>query len=471
MPIYIVGIPNQTSQSYTDVTTIDPATLEPADMPASNLKNEEPSEIGRIKSLDPSRGQWIFDTSFLPVTLGGFAVENHNVTLGGQFRFLAGDVGGGLTPTKTPPQSIIASSNLTGVVGNVDEDVSSPDGLILQPTTQGSTWTVTFQFTGLSGTVDPGDDKLCFVIRARRLFVGAGATNPTTLPKLTASIPAAASSSGLEIPLGYRAVTNSNAGGQFFIFPFTKSDLLTVATPMVSLRFDPGLSASGSQYAVLDTVSLFYEKIDTPSYTNDSGWITVPGDPRPAPAQPVKRIHYFPETPWEGMLDYTVMVRSDQTQHDPPLTVNDWIPASAITEPVDFIQAGVVVAGESYEIEQSQPLPDSPGGVIGVTEVSAEAVVGKTYSADAFRNLQFKRPIEMIVTRDQLLVLQDQLAFRRGRSGAFYVALEPGVELRYQLFTSAWVVCTGMSEPTQYGAYQPDGTNQYKLSMTLEQKS
>lgn len=472
MTAIILGLPNHTSQSYSTATTLNPALLEPADMPASNLKTEEPTDIGRIKTLDPALTQWVFGTSLLSISVDGLAVENHNLTLGGQIRFL-GDITGGnaaITPSKAVPSSIISSSNRTGAVTAVDEDVSSPDGSYMQPTSPSSPWNVTLKFFALSGTIDTGTDKMCFVVRAAKQAVGAGAVAPVTLPAISASIPASVSSTGLVKQLGYRAVTNSSTNGQFFIFPFSRADFLLTTDLQVTLSFTTGTSASGGQFAVLEAVSCFYETItlSTPAY--DSGWLNIPGDSRPAPVQPVKRFHYFPDTPWANVLAYGMMFRSDQTQHDPPLDNNGRPPVSAIVTPVDYVQAGTVVVGEAEIIDDAFPLPSSPGSTIETVEVSSESIVGKSYSADAFRRTLFDDPIELIVNRDQLLVLQDQLAFRRGHSGAFYVALEPGVEMKYQQFTSGLVVCTGMSKPEQMGQYYPDGRQLYKVSLRLEQK-
>lgn len=470
MSMIFLGVPNHTAQAYTTVTTLNPA-LEPVGMEATYLKTEEPSDFARIASLDPSLTQWIFGSSLLPMTLDGIAVENHNLTLGAQIRFLGDLTGsGGLTPIKTAPTSIITSTNLTGAVTAVDEDVSSPDLSLMQPTTPSSSWSVTLKFATLSGTIDTDVDKMCFVLRVKKSAVGAGAVSPVTLPTVSAALPASVSSTGSIKQLGYRAVTSSKDGGQFFIFPFSRADFLLVSDLQVALTFTPGTSASGGQFAVLDTISTFHETITLSTPAFDSGWFDIPGDARPAPLQPVKRFHYFPETPWTNLLGYTVLVRSDQAQHDPPRDALNRPPVSAIVEPKDYVQAGVVVAGEAEEIEDAHLLPSSPGSIIETTEVSNESIVGKTYSADAFRRMVFDDPIEMIVNRDQLLVLQDQISFRRGHSGAFYVALEPGVEMKYQQFTSGLVICTGMSKPEQVGEYFPDERQKYRISVRLEQK-
>ncbi len=462
--IVLWGFPNHTAQSYTTGFSAGGGTTEPAGMTPDKLKTDEPSEIARLTTLDPYFSQWGFDTQNLPLTIDGLALVNHNIADGGQVRFVGWDSNPQVLnlPSTIPPQTVVASTNMTGTVANIDEGISAPDGLSMSPTDTTLPWAVTLRFFSLGGTINTGDDMMAIVIRVRRAFTGAGATSPSTLPIVAARI-----GSG-SIWLGHRPVTVTTAGGQILIFPFKRSEFTDVADCQVRLNFSPGLSASGGQYAVLETVACYYDQVGISSPTHDSGWMTVDSDSRLARIAPSQHTHYVPPTPWTNIVAYAVQVRSDQAIHDPLVTSAGIVPVAAVpSNPVSHVQAGVFPVGQG--IKPAIGVRAGRGPMAGLPEsVSTDGTTagGQNYGADAysFRSIP---PLELIVTRDELLLLQDQLGFRKGRSSPFYVAVEPGVALKYQLFSAGWVTLASMSAPRPFGRYKTDGTMKFVVEVSF----
>jgi len=78
-----------------------------------------------------------------------------------------------------------------------------------------------------------------------------------------------------------------------------------------------------------------------------------------------------------------------------------------------------------------------------------------------------------VPTRDELLTLQERLAFRRGYAGAFFFSAEPDIATRRQLFTSGLFTLRSMSAPTRLPsvAYDDgDGTLRFVTTLVMEQK-
>lgn len=460
----ILGVPNYTAQDY--VVADASLAFQPAEMEVSYLKTDEPSDRGRITILDPYHSQVGFTTSLVPLTIQGIAAVNHNIELGGQIRFTGWGgsvVGGRLLPTISPPQTVVSSANMTGVVGNVDESIDAPDGLSMAPTTVTDPWSVTLRFFTLTGTVDPAADRMCLVVRVRRVFTGAGADDPVSLPKCTASLAAPS------FALGYRAVTKSTTGGQIFIFPFKRADFTSLSDLQATLAFTPGGSLSGGQYAVLETAAVYYEKIDLNTPTFDSGWISVPGDARAAPVLPIKNLHYFPPTPWTNVISYGVMFRSDQAVHNPLLGITSLLPAGVVADPVTFVQAGVAPAGGVIEPSRGIRKGSTPIASVEALGFGGATAGGQSYAADSYR-LRRTEPMDVLVTRDEEILLREQLAYRRGVAGPVYIALEPDVDLSYQTFTSMWGTLVRMGPSVPAGRYRADGQMLFLTSLEFAEK-
>lgn len=468
--IRFLGFPNEVGQAYTVFSTVDSA-YDPAGMEIQNLGTEEPTRRARRTTLEPRNTRWAFGTSSIPRVIDGFALINHNVNLGGQVRFVGAETGilDALGETTiVHPNTIVSSSNASGSVTDVDEDITlhAADGLFMFPTDSSAGWSVKFKWPTLTGTINTADDMMCVVAAVRRGFSGAGATSPLTLPKCTVALEAPS------FDLGYRGVTVTTTGGQIFIWPFKRSNFTSVSDFQVSFTFTEGLSLSGWQYAVLETVALYYEVPTSPTpLAHDSGWIDVVGSSVfPSPVEPTRSIHYFPEDgPWEDILGYGIMIRSDQALHNPLTTDVGRIPAGVIPrDPDSFIQAGVACVGTGLQLENGIVGYGAPRTTVDVTEVVGQTGgLGITYGIDAFRG-RVSGPITLFVTRDELLFIQDQIAWRRGRSGAFYVAMEPAATLAKQLFSAFWCTVKSVSEPEWAG--NQNGIDMYTITMEFQEK-
>lgn len=471
-PIFL-GLPNHTKEPYVTVSTAGTVGLEPTDMEGEWLKTEEPSELARLTTLDPYLTQWKFDSHGTPVSLDGFSLVNHNIYPGGQVRFVSFLNSASLVqPSKKPAAVMSATTNVTGVVGNVDEDISSPDGLLVGPTTTTDYWEATFSFGTLTGTLKAESDMLAIVLRAQRKFNGAGADNPYTYPGLFVYLND--TGSGIR-RLGYRAVTNTATNGQILIFPFSKSDLLvdpTGAGISVIIGCTPGTSASGSSYGVLEALSLYYETvpIGDPTTLTDSGWITVQGNANPTPITPTRNIHHILSAPVDA-LGYTIMLRGDQTRHyvDPPRS-DGRIPVGYVPESPDtVVQAGVAPCGAaiklSENLEVGQPLP----GIDIESGAEGETARGQSYGVDFYR-MRKTESIELIVTRAELQELQEKLLWLRGNSGAVYIILQPDDAPGYQWIGSFWATLKSMSDPVWFGYTGNPPTPMYKVSVQFEER-
>jgi len=468
--VKFLGFPNHTSESYAEYATTGAASLEPAGMEVDFLGTEEPSELARLTSLDPANTQWAFGTSLIASQIDGLSLINHNVTGGGQIRFVGATTsidGGFVIPTKVSPNTIVSSTNITGGVTNVDEDIYVPDGLVMTPTVNTTGWTVRLKWPSLAGTIDTQTHAMCIVLRARRRFSGAGATSPTTLPTIEVSIVWEPTLPILST-LGSRAITNSDSGGQILIFPFSRSNIPNTTDFQVYISSTPGLSASGGQYAELESIRVYYDTITASTPPYDSGWITIPEDTRRSPKRPIQSLHYFPSTPWTGVLGYGVLIRSDQAEHTLLSTGAGRVPASSIpTDPDTFVQAGVLCAGVAVSLADGRTAPYAPPTKIVTEDVVGTTGPGQTYGASAWSRI-VSEPIEFLVTRDELLFLQGQIAWRRGHSGAFYIALESGVDLADQEFSGFWCTVSEVSAPAWAG--NDSGVDMYTVSLTFEQK-
>lgn len=467
--IRLLGFPNETAQSYTVPGTVS-SSFDPAEMGPAWLKTNEPSDRARKTILDPKHTQFGFATSLVPLTVQGLAACNHNVTPGGQIRFVGwgGTVASVLNiPSATIPSTVIASTNLTGAVTDIDEAIDSPDGLNMGPTNTALPWSVTLRFGSTSGTLNTGADMFALVLRVRRVFVGGSADTASFLPKLTASLAAPA------LPLGSRAVTRSTAGGQLFIFPFRRSDFTSTTDIQATLAFAPGLDLSAAvHYAVLETAAVYYETVTLNSPTLDSGWITWTTDNRAARTRPNQHAHYFPPAAWGNVIAYGVQIRSDQAEHLPRTISTGEIPAATVpTDPSTFVEVGVFPAGGviAPEVGVRKGGPGPMGMTADVTGLSGLTAGGQSYGADAFVR-RVSPPLELIVTRDELLQLQNQIAIGLGTSGAFYVAVEPDVAQAYQTATGYWATLKGMSEPRPLSRYKAGGSMKFTVDLTFQEK-
>jgi hypothetical protein len=472
--VVILGLPNEGIQGYASFGSNGVVSI-PTGMEPLYLGTEEPSDKARMLSIDPKNTQWVFSTGGIPRIINGSALVGHNLQAGSQVRFLGHSYSDltSLSLLQKAPNAIASSTNATGVVGNVDEQLSFPDGLVIAPTVTTNPWDVRFSWP----TFTPNFPKLgasmaCFSVEMNVVYVGLGATAPVTLPKVTVQL---WENGSLVLDLGYRgvAVGSTSPTSQIFTFPFNFASLANPDGRDLECKVlcTPGTSFSGSSYINLEAITVYYESQLSVDYSDwDSGWLIIPGDTRPSPSQPTKSFHYIPAVPWTNVSAMVVLIRTDQTVHNPLITNSGTIVAGTIAaNPNMYIDIGIWCMGDGItcslgaknDLKYFTPMAQNLN--------QGQTIFGQTYAADEFR-WRAGEPINLIVTRDELKVLQDQLGWRRGHSGAFYVALEPDVDIGYQTFSSAWCTLVSMSAPQELGAYRQDGQMQYTLTIQFQEK-
>lgn len=465
-PVFL-GFPNYIAENYCTVATTGFVGLEPTDMVASYIKTDEPSDISRLTLLDPRHTMWIFNFSGIVGTFQGFSIINHNLKEGSSFRMVGylSAVSGFVYETQAP--NVIASNvNATGVITNIDEVIDTPDGLVVTPTATASDWSVRLSWGVLSPLPRAGTEGF-FVLRMQRLFSGAGATDPLTLPKVTVSL---YESGVLKRELGYRPVTETSAGGQVLIFPFLFSELTDPNGSNIEcfVSVTGGTSTSGFQYAVLESLRLYFEgPLVIPQI--DSGWIDVTGKDEHSPTA---SDHYFPETSWEDIKSVVLLIRSDQVEHDAPVNpTNSSIPYLTVSsDPFSYVEIGVFCAGGAEFLEKAIGVGKGPLSKVVVTGAeSGSTIGGQSYSSDLFRRRTVS-PISMMVNRDELLFLQKEVAWKKGKASPFYISLQPDIDKEYQQFISFWATLSELGEPVEMIGNVPGREMMFTVSVGLEEK-
>lgn len=468
---FVLGRPSFTSRNYCTAGNSSASLLVPAGFEASYLKTEEPSDTAILNTVDPKHTQWYFDFAGVKTTIDTFAIINPNMSPNGKYRFIGSLSAGSVkTPDTLPPNAILTSVNMTGAVGNIDEDIYSPDGLYVGPTILSSDWGLRLGWATPANTPITGYGMAQIVIRAGLFANGLGATNPTTYPKMEVEL---WESGSLIKVLGERAVSESS---QIFIFPFNPTDLAaaSLANIEVQIFFSPGVSPSGNQYAKIEAVQLYTEHT---VHDYDTGWIDSPLGQFEADldgVQPTKSLHHLLTdiTTFYDIISFNLLLCDDHATYPLVSETSDFpsisgVPVGLIAHPASFTQVGIVVSGAklSLTIPASSPsfyaIPD-------VQEIEGETLGGQTYGADR----STKRSTGLIdfnVTREVAAKFFDKM-WRAGHSGAFYVAFEPGVEPKYQMLSAFWATLVSVSSPVSAGSYNANGEMLMNFSAEFQEK-
>lgn len=472
----IIGIPNHSAQPY-GMFSVPAGAPTPADLGPEWLKTDEPHETARITSLDPTYSQWLFDADTLPLTINGIAGVNHNFKDGTQYRLIGSRLAAvaGIVWEKKAPNSLTNMGNATGGVGNIDEAIASPDGLYVGPTLTTSPWSVDLGFSAFSPAPRVGATEeaqyAAIVIRAKRTYSGGGEADPTKSPYLMVSL----QESGVIVRnLGIRAIQDTSTNGQILIFPFDFSELIdsSGANLEINIYGGQGFSTVGHSYCQVEAVSVYYEnQTVSADFAYDSGWVTIDNQDRKGVTgldRPVKNFHYLPTIPWTTVNNVVLMIRGDQTIHDPLLGTSNRIPESGLTEVDSYYELGCLVIGEGLTLDTGQ-LYEGPGpaSTVASTSLGDTSISGRTYAVDLFRAREAS-DIEIVVTRSELNTLQEELLYRRGSAGPVYLAMNPDIPTIYQEFVSFWAVVVDHSRPEHIGGGSLP--NAYKMTLSFQEK-
>lgn len=474
--ITFLGLSNIVSRDYCTILPINSA-FEPADMPGELMKTEEPSEVARLSTLNPQSTVWKFSTYFLLHRIDGFSLVNTSLSSTGKWRFVGSseDYETDSLSAFDPPTSILASSNITGSVGNIQESLDNPGSGFIEPTDPTIPWSVRLAVPATQ-PIRPGPDRTALVLWVKAFDnTGSPLDNVISYPRLDAEL----WESGVKkLEMGHKAVTNLD--GQYIIFPFD-STLLTSPTNGSNLQFlisgTMGRNNLGSSqlYFKLGIAALMY---DTDDYELDTGWLSnyaAPWGFESDGPQPTVTVHKFIDTAWAAASSFTLLFMDDQTVHNPmdqgvsTTTTYPGVVAGLIPRlPDTFIDVGVVCVGETlsltYGIQSFASFAPQSQSTSGVTSA------GQSYAADAFRR-RVGEPLDLLITREEGLALLDRIGWRKGASGAFFVALEPGVASDYQLFSSAWVTCSEISGMAAVpGVYSKANKMMYTIRIKFEEK-
>lgn len=462
--------PNLVGRSSSTVSV--PAPYEAAGLPATNAQTEEPSEVSRILTNNPEFTYWNASFQSIFRTVSGMAGINSNLSPNGYYRFLGAAIGGGTLATPAyqydAPSTVVLGINASGAVTDVDEAISAPDANFIEPVDTALKWNCRFTFPTPSPTPNTGPYMAAFVVRV--LAVNGGAT--TLYPRLTAEL---FESAVLIRELGSRAVSVSTGDGQLFIFPFNPSELSASNLSNVEVRIlcSAGVGL-GAQYAKLNTVALLTDTTTVGLYPLDSGWIRSPAayyaDAEDGPV-PQLSFDYFPTT--ESDVDnLLLLVMDDQAVADPIDAdggADNQIPISIIrTQPPGYVDLGMFAAGPALVLERGPRTgPESSvvvEGYEGVTEG------GQTYGADAFRRRRMS--VVLTLNRTEKDVLMNGIDWRRGRSGAFYVNLDPDLALENREFVAGWVTVEEAGAAVQMPgiAYDAGDLMLYTKAYVLDEK-
>lgn len=470
-PAFVLS--NHVSRPYCVPSLASGAPAAPTGMEAAYLKTQEASDRSRILSLDPLYTRWQLD--FLtPIDVDAISVVNSNLSPRGYFRIFATDDQDSVYHSfrTLAPASIINSSNVTGAVTNIDEVVSSPDSAFVEPTTSTASWDFQVTFANPASFPRPGT-AMAFVIVVAKLF----GTPLVAYPRLTWTLRESGSDRG---HLSSRAVTVSAGTGQVFIFPFDPADLVDESMNGVECGI-LGQPGDNGSYFKIDVIRCYCEDSVLTSRF-DTGWL-----PRPLATtatdydgpQPTISFHQFlPETVTLGQPSATplprisVMILDDQTDHDPVdatyWTYPDAASLIALRRVADgYAEAGVAIVGPALFLSTGVPYGSAgPQAPIVVEGLGGTTLIGAAYSSDTFRLRT--ATVELQVTREELDIIKDRIAYRRGNSGAFYFAAEPDIPAGRQTFNSGWWTLTSMSGETQVAMDYDDGDGTLLYRVTLE---
>ena len=499
----IGGIPNLASMVPVTITAGD-SNYDSASLPPENLKTEEPSEVSRIITLDPWVSLWNCQFSNISTVDGPYFdvdhvfIGNHNAFSGGQYRVVAYDGVGFASPDyngtmyreRLAPTGLSSGSNQSGVVGDIDNNPLTPDGSYIYPTTSTSAWSVIIDFaTPTTLAAKTGADLQSFVL----YVVAAIPSNSQswTLPSIKVEL---YEGGVFRADLGTRYITKASYPtptfidgvpiGQYLIFPWDATLLSDQFGADVQLKITATPGTNSSIY--VDEVAWDCERDGAQKYVYSSEWVDIPEptdvgglDPyetyeiaarNSSEIRPSRDIlHFFGATYPSSLVfiafrsaGYAESATSGVTTTTLSQTQPEWFPT--------YIQFGILCLGKSLELTDTSGIrPPGPTFSPITEERGGITEGGQTYAADSFRRRSLTADLQL--TRENLNIIMDRIDWRKGHSGAFWVALESGLAAVDQQFMLAWVTLKSAGDAQMAPqAYQIGSDALFWRSMVFEEK-
>lgn len=434
--IAIIGAPN-----FKGAPFASSATFEVAGMTALNLATDEPSDRCRVSTLHPLEtvyGETYGIGTLATRTLGGMGLINCNLSRFGRYR-IVGLTSGVFSSTvfnteRLTPAAILASSNITGAVADVDEAPESPDANYIVPTSTASEWTARFSFATPATTPATGASKQAFVV-----WVQYGVAAALTIPLLKAELYEAGV---LVSSLGTRVV--SVAAGQLLIFAWDAALLSAASGADVEVRLST-IGNSSTGYVKLGALEWISEHS---SFAFDSGWLASPFDGPSsfwggtyavdAGPEPMKNLAYLPASPWAGVASWAFMISDDQV--DSLRTAALY--AGDVSNPLSYSQAGVLVKGPAF-IPTVVNFAHGPLVAVRDSSPVAHTVGGQeTGGRRAARRIMPVTITQVVETEGYDLF--DRLDWRKGRKLPVLVVKFPDADAATQRHTTLWATMEDM---------------------------
>lgn len=447
MSIIFLGAPNIALRKSIVILAVGP---EPVSGEAGlYLADEEPSTLARISTRNPLQTIWTLTAYGDSFDLGGLALINHNLSSTGYFR-LTTDA---QTFVMLNPTALLTSNNITGIISNVDESPSSPDGLYISPLTTNLSWYVSFQFNQSGSFTARQGEAMAFFVAVVRYV---GIAEPTYYPVIELEL---RENGILKRSLGKKAVTVTNNTDQIFIYPFNPSEL-TLSSLLDNVEARVLGYPGNSSYFKLESLTCIYDR-GNDVLTFDSGWVKSVDFEFTSPRDgelPTKSTHFLFENMPTNEDVIKLMILDDGAELNPPNAAfygaaNSASAVAITNKPDQAVEVGEVIFGPLLEIDPGI-LSDSSQPRISVETSAAGGTnpIGYAYGADAFTKRGIPSSIELVCNRQQMMELMTKIGWQKGTSGLFYVILEPELERKYQLFTSFAAVCTEIqSYPLEIG--------------------
>lgn len=420
-----------------------------ASMPISNLFNEEPSKLFRITEASTYFDKtWVTALCSAASPVDAVVWGNHNAATGATFRIMCYDDGVSLYGCKAvTPDALVSSTNLTGVVGDIDDDPLSPDVNNLGPTVSGLDTMALVGFVVFPGGHVPatGANSQCVLLNVYRN------SSSGTAPKVTVKI----YESG--VLRGSTSVTNqdvTSVGGEV-IRAYWDGALLTDTTgASFEVRVE-GTAGSVASVGIKAIRPLMYYMSGTATLLGDSGWQAVPlpssdplwGSTLATEQLPMKNIHYVFGSQLSGVLSIVITLRD-----------------AANSAPM---QAGYMIAGPKLTLTRDAVY----GPVFQVVDPSTRGeTAGGQFYGSSFRRKRRLFTTFSSLTSAEAVSLCERIDWLKGKTGAVFVSLFPDDTTLKQL-TSALCVVEDLSELTAAPAVPSSGqTKIFSKSYTWLEK-